>query len=142
VALGGFRQCSHPALSSRIRYDATVSRRRTLGLPAARSSARSRAVCIASQAHAVPTPAASSRTARFGVTRVLMQHPTQGDPGDTKSRRCRFVVYSRVDGIKVKGPFAPRPCAFRLVGQQQYGQWHDGAKEAFDLAGPRPRRPD
>lgn len=43
---------------------------RTFGVPAARSSAKSLAVCIASRTRAVPTPAASRRSARFGEIRA------------------------------------------------------------------------
>ena len=56
----------------------------------------------------------------FGRVRTVQVVPDRKDSPMAwiEQRRCRFVVYSRVDEIKVKGPFASRPCAFRLVGQR------------------------
>lgn len=56
--------------------------------PAARSAARSWAVCMASHARAVPTPASSRRTARLGLIRAC--------PCSTRLRHV-LALFLRVD---------------------------------------------
>lgn len=68
---------------------ATVSSRRTVGTPAARSAARSWSACIASHARAVLTPTSSSRNTRFALTSAWpLEHPAQRHPRNAQPRSC------------------------------------------------------
>ena len=88
--LGLFGHLQVPSLTPR--GQAPVSRRRTLGVPEARSSARSHADCMASQARAVPTPAASRRIAKFGELRACSWRTRLSVTRNTPSRSAASLA--------------------------------------------------
>ena len=71
----------------------------------------------------------------FGRVRTVQVVPDRKDSPMAwiEQRRCRFVVYSRVDGIKVKGPsYAERPDAELFVRLVDLVGWQVAAAYAAD----------